>query len=166
MSKKVIAAGIFIVKKDGSLLVCHPTNHAVDFWSIPKGKVEEGETMHEAALRETFEETNIDFNNISDLHYSVHALEPVNYGHKKKMIHPFVHIEVSNSQLPWDNIEIKCNSNVPVERGGFPEMDDYKWVTIEEARKMLHDTQVACLDKVAEIFKENERAITLYTPHD
>lgn len=160
---KVIAAGIFIVKKDGTLLVCHPTNHAPDFWSIPKGKVEEGETMHEAALRETYEETNINFNEISDLHYNVHSLDPVNYGHKKKMIYPFVHIEVSNSRLPWHEIDIKCNSNVPVERGGFPEMDDYKWVTLEEARVILHDTQVACLNKIIELVKENNQCITFYS---
>jgi hypothetical protein len=28
----------------------------------------------------------------------------------------------------FDLFKLKCNSNVPKERGGFPEMDDYKWV--------------------------------------
>lgn len=162
---KTIAAGIFIVKKNGDLLVCHPTNHAANFWSIPKGKVEEGETMIEAAIRETYEETNINFNEISELHYNVTALDSVNYGHKKKMIYPFVYLEVLNSKLPWDTIEIKCNSNVPEERGGFPEMDDYKWVTIDEARMILHYTQVACLDKIAELVKDN-RHIALYSTND
>lgn len=148
---KVIAAGIFIVKNDGTLLVCHPTNHAPDFWSIPKGKVEEGESMLEGAIRETYEETNIDFNFINKLHYSMHQLEPVNYGHKKKILHPFLCVEVAN--FPWDHIEIKCNSNVPDERGGFPEMDDYKWVSLEEAKALLHDTQVACIDKIIELVK-------------
>ena len=31
-------------------------------------------------------------------------------------------------------------------RGQFPEMDGYKWVTLDEARTLLHDTQVKCLD--------------------
>ena len=44
------------------------------------------------------------------------------------------------------------NSNVPEERGDFPEMDDYKWVTIDEARGLIHETQVACLDKVKQLF--------------
>ena len=56
---KVIAAGIFIMRNDGKLLICHPTHHPEDIWSIPKGKVEEGETKLEAALRETEEETNL-----------------------------------------------------------------------------------------------------------
>ncbi len=151
---KTIAAGIFIVKKDGNLLICHPTNHALDFWSIPKGKVEEGETMLEGAIRETYEETNIDLKeNDINSYFSVHRLEPINYGHKKKIIHPFVYFETTNSQIPWDVLEIKCNSNVPEDRGGFPEMDDYRWVTIEEARVLLHETQVACLDTIIEIIK-------------
>jgi hypothetical protein len=29
------------------------------------------------------------------------------------------------------DIEIKCNSNVPKECGGFPEMDDYKMVSVD-----------------------------------
>jgi hypothetical protein len=33
--------------------------------------------------------------------------------------------------------KLKCNSNVPKERGGFPEMDDYKWVLIDEARDYI-----------------------------
>ncbi len=159
---KTIAAGIFIVRKDNMLLVCHPTNHAVDFWSIPKGKVEEGETMLEAAIRETYEETNIDLTSISESHYNLHELEPVDYGHKKKIIHPFLLLEVTNSRFPWDNIEIKCNSNVPADRGGFPEMDAYKWVSLEHAKLILHATQVACLDKIIE-FAKNNTAITLYT---
>jgi len=149
---KTIAAGIFIVRRDKKLLVCHPTNHAVDFWSIPKGKSEEGETMIQAALRETFEETNLDLTTTDAiLSFNVHGLEPVNYGHRKKMIYPFVYVENIYTKINWDELEIKCNSNVPEDRGGFPEMDDYKWVSIEEARPLLHETQVACLDKIKEI---------------
>jgi len=149
---KTIAAGIFIIRKDKKLLVCHPTNHAADFWSIPKGKTEEGETMIAAALRETFEETNLDLATTDAiLSFKVHDLPPVNYGHRKKIIYPFVYVENSYTRLNWDDLEIKCNSNVPEERGGFPEMDAYKWVTLEEARPLLHETQAACLDKIKEL---------------
>lgn len=152
MCAKTIAAGIFIVRKDKKLLVCHPTNHKADFWSIPKGKTEEGETMIQTALRETYEETNLSLD--GEQCFSVHELPPVNYGHGKKIIFPFVYWETSDSIIDWDKVEIKCNSNVPEERGGFAEMDDYKWVTLEEARPLLHNTQVACLDAIIELTKE------------
>ena len=145
---KVIAAGIFLVNKDGKLLVCHPTNHAADFWSIPKGKVEDGEELIDAAIRETYEETNIDLSTCK----GIIGLEMVNYKHKKKALYPFVALERNNSTLDWNGFDIKCNSNVPEDRGGFPEMDAYKWVSLDEAKMLLHDTQVACLDKIKEIY--------------
>ena len=49
---KTIAAGVFLVRKNGTVLVCHPTNHSPEFWSIPKGKLDEGETPLAAAIRE------------------------------------------------------------------------------------------------------------------
>jgi 8-oxo-dGTP pyrophosphatase MutT (NUDIX family) len=162
---KTIAAGIFVVNKNGQLLVCHPTNHKPDFWSIPKGKVEDGETYHQAAIRETYEESNLmlDENDILSLHdgcFSVHELSPVNYGHNKKMIYPFLYHERPESNIDWNKVDIKCNSNVSLERGGFPEMDAFKWVSINEATSILHETQVACLDKIKELIDH-----TVYKKH-
>ena len=141
---KTIAAGIFLVNKEGYILICHPTNHAADFWSIPTGKVEEGESLVDAAIRETFEETNIDLSECSGLK----AMDAVTYTHKKKVLNPFIAWEPQNKEVDWSAFDIKCNSNVPEDRGGFPEMDGYKWVSIEEARILLHSLQATCLDKV------------------
>lgn len=146
---KVVASGLFIVRKDNKLLIAHPTNHKSDFWSIPKGKVEDNETFLEAALRETYEETNLDLSLTKC--FEIHTLPSVNYGHKKKIIYPFLFLE--KKDFDWDSIELKCNSNVPVERGGFPEMDGFKWVSLDDARNLLHETQVACIDKILEIIK-------------
>jgi 8-oxo-dGTP pyrophosphatase MutT (NUDIX family) len=146
---KTIASGLFIVRKDKKLLIAHPTNHNPNFWSIPKGKVEDNETFLEGALRETYEETNLDLTETTC--FDIHTLPSVNYSHKKKMIYPFLFLEKDKSDFNWDGVELKCNSNVPKERGGFPEMDDYKWVTLDEARELLHETQVACIDLIEKI---------------
>jgi 8-oxo-dGTP pyrophosphatase MutT (NUDIX family) len=145
---KTIAAGLFIVRKNKKLLVAHPTNHKPDFWSIPKGKVEFNETFLEGALRETYEETNLELTDSTN--FDIFPMLGVNYGHKKKILYPFLYLEKEESTFNWDEQELKCNSNVPAERGGFPEMDDYKWVTLDEARGLLHETQVACIDKILE----------------
>jgi len=144
---KVIAAGIFLVKRDGNILICHPTNHPMDFWSIPKGKVDEGEYFIDAALRETFEETNIDLRNNIDLI----KLEPVNYKHGKKILHTFLALESKSPNLDWNAFNIKCNSNVPEDRGGFPEMDDYKWVSLDVAEKLLHYVQALSIPTIRKI---------------
>lgn len=149
---KVIASGLFIVRKDKKVLICHPTNHKADFFSIPKGKVEDDETFLEGAVRETYEETNLDLSKTND--FTIYPMQSVNYSHKKKMLYPFLYLEKDDSNFDWDNQELKCNSNVPEDRGGFPEMDGYKWVNLEESRTLLHDTQVACIDKILEIIEK------------
>lgn len=138
---KVRAAGLFLVNKEDKILVGHPTNHDPNFWSIPKGKIDGDETPLEAAIRETYEESNVKL--FKDLHKFVEIGKYV-YRHKKKDIMLYAIFEPEHAS--WDKIIIKCNSNVPEERGGFPEMDDFKWVTLDEARKILHKTQVDALD--------------------
>lgn len=149
---KVIASGIFLVRKDRKLLICHPTNHDKDFFSIPKGKVEKDETFLQGAIRETFEETNIQLEDSNNFY--IFPLKSVNYKHNKKVIHPYLFIEKSESKINWDEVEIKCNSNVPLDRGGFPEMDGFRWVDLEESRNFLHETQVACIDSINEILEK------------
>jgi predicted NUDIX family NTP pyrophosphohydrolase len=63
-------------------------------------------------------------------------------------------LEKVESNFNWEDQVIKCNSNVPEDRGGFPEMDGYKWVTLNDARDLLHETQVACIDKILEIIEK------------
>lgn len=146
---KVIAAGLFIIRKDKKLLICHPTNHAEDFYSIPKGKVEENETFLEGAFRETYEETNLSLKDSNK--FTIYPLQSVNYSHKKKILYPFVCLENFDSKFDWDSVDLKCNSDVEDARGNFPEMDGYKWVTLEEARPLLHNTQAACIDRILQI---------------
>jgi len=148
---KVVAAGIFLVNKYNKVLICHPTNHKPDFWSIPKGKVEDGETLLEGALRETFEETNIDLSSCQ----GIKQLDAVTYTHKKKVLNPFLVWEPINQEIDWTSFDIKCNSHVPENRGGFPEMDAFKFVSIDEAKKLLHETQVKALLQVEKILEND-----------
>ncbi len=49
-----------IVKKDGSVLLIHRFKNGDEYWVVPGGGVEEGETLEEALYREMKEETNLD----------------------------------------------------------------------------------------------------------
>ena len=46
-----------VVVRDGQVLVVHRPRY--DDWSLPKGKLEDGETWEDAALREVHEETGV-----------------------------------------------------------------------------------------------------------
>jgi 8-oxo-dGTP diphosphatase len=56
VSKRVEAAGGVVVHEDRVCLVHRPR---YDDWSLPKGKLDAGESFEEAALREVQEETGL-----------------------------------------------------------------------------------------------------------
>jgi len=72
--KKERSAGVVVCMKkpDGNrfLLLNYPTGH----WDFVKGKIEQGETLHQTAVRETKEETGI-----SDLEFVEGFEEKINY---------------------------------------------------------------------------------------
>ena len=71
-----ISAGIAILYNQ-KILLCHPTTLPwVNSFSIPKGGVDDGETLLEAALRETREEVgiNIEVNQISNIDDPIEVL--------------------------------------------------------------------------------------------
>ncbi len=149
---KTLTSGLFIVKKDKKLLICHPTNRNPNKYSIPKGRVEDDEIFLEAAFRETYEESNLNLNGSTD--FTIYPLNSVEYKNKNKILYPFLMLENNDSKFDWDSVELKCNSNVPKKIGGFPEMDGYRWVTLDEAEELIHETQVRCLPKIKEIIGE------------
>jgi 8-oxo-dGTP diphosphatase len=56
-SEEIQAAGGVIRRDDGRIALVHRPRY--DDWSLPKGKLDEGETFEEAALREVSEETGL-----------------------------------------------------------------------------------------------------------
>lgn len=149
--KIIRAAGLFLVNKKYKILVGHPSYNKPNFWSIPKGKVDGYETLLEAAVRETYEETNVKL--FTDLHDFFYVGKSV-YKHKRKEITMFTTFEEEHAN--WDRLHITCNSMVPKEEGGFPEMDAFKWVSIDEARSMLHETQANKLDSLSRIIRKHK----------
>ena len=53
--KKIIAAGGLILNEDNDVLMIFRRG----FWDLPKGKLDEGETVEECAIREIREETGL-----------------------------------------------------------------------------------------------------------
>jgi 8-oxo-dGTP diphosphatase len=70
MEPQVRAAGGVVVR-DGLVLVVHRPRY--DDWSLPKGKLEDGETWEAAAVREVLEETGVEcrlLRELDDDHYT------------------------------------------------------------------------------------------------
>jgi 8-oxo-dGTP diphosphatase len=112
MSDEIRAAGGVIVR-DGRVAVVHRPKY--DDWSLPKGKLDEGETWEQAALREVEEETGLRCT-------LGRELEPVRYTHKgcPKLVRYWL---------------MDCNGD-----DGFTpddEVDELRWVPLDEVRELL-----------------------------
>lgn len=115
--KSVIqAAGGILWKKDGGqkkLAVVHRLKH--DDWSLPKGKVDKRETWKETALREVLEETGFE----AKIKGYAGSISYLLDGVPKVVL--FWHMKIKSEKKDSMNGEV----------------DQVRWVTIEEAADLL-----------------------------
>jgi predicted NUDIX family NTP pyrophosphohydrolase len=145
-------SGIFFIRDDKAL-ICHPTKHDPNLWSIPKGVPDDGENYWQAAVRETLEETGIEV----PVDSIRQTLKKFKYKHGKKTLISFLIIGDENPDINFD-IELKCSSYVAPDKGGFPEIDDFRWTTLDDAEKLLHYTQAYHIPIIRSICDEKKTA--------
>ena len=122
--EEIRAAGGVVVR-DGRIVVVHRPRY--DDWSLPKGKLDPGESWEEAALREVEEETAVRAT-------LGRELEPVRYTHKgrpKLVRYWLMTAEDETGFVPND------------------EVDELRWVTPDEARELLsYDRDRELVDQI------------------
>ena len=122
----VRAAGGLVVRDEQVLLVHRPK---YDDWTFPKGKADDGESDEECAVREVGEETGLRCR----LEQELGATEYVDARGRPKRVR-------------WWRM-------LPVDDHGFTpneEVDELRWVTPEEAARLLtYDRDVALLEGAA-----------------
>lgn len=144
-SKMKISAGVIIILNNDKILLCHPSNAKwFGSYSFPKGGVDEGETIKQAALRELFEETSVRITEdmISDEPIS---LDYMNYK-KKGVVYKRIYLYTLYIS---DISEIGLESEV-ISRSKLP-LDEIDWagfVTKEESKLRLFHRSVPILDRI------------------
>lgn len=130
MNKNYITAKVSVnclIVKDGKILLVQQARpeDVRGKWSIPGGKVDEGETFEDAVMREIKEETNLDV--ISSEHLSIKQAEPY------QTIKHIYKVETSGSvKFPEDEIL------------------DAKWFSLEEIQKMKNKLRKPWVLEIAE----------------
>jgi 8-oxo-dGTP diphosphatase len=112
---QVQAAGGLVVRADGRVAVIHRPRY--DDWSLPKGKLDPGESFEDGALREVHEETGIRGRIVAELT----ATEYVDRKGRDKVVR-------------WYRMDLDGDP------GAFApndEVDELRWLTPAEARDVL-----------------------------
>lgn len=146
------SAGLLLYRKKDKrveVLIAHPggpfwAKKDAAAWSIPKGEIEEGEELLEAAKREFAEE----------LGKAAPEGEVISLGSAKQSSGKIVHAWAQEADFDASNvssntmmIEWPPKSGIQQE---FPEVDRAAWVSIEKARNKLVKGQVPLLENLAE----------------
>lgn len=118
ITKSVIqAAGGILWKKDGGqkkLAIVHRGKH--NDWSLPKGKLDKGETWKKAALREVLEETGFK----AKIKRYAGSISYLLDGKPKVVL--FWHMRIKSEKKDLMNGEV----------------DEVRWVTVAEAENLLN----------------------------
>lgn len=121
----VRAAGGIVTDDDGNLLIIHRNGR----WDLPKGKVEAGETLLQAAIRETTEETGI---NADIQNNCLNSLNPIKTYHIFNLYGGW-HLK----QTSWFPLHVQG-----VKPAGIPQHEEgisaVEWVTPNEWHRRLH----------------------------
>ena len=103
-----------VVVRDGQVLVVHRPRY--DDWSLPKGKLEDGETWEDAALREVHEETGVACRLLREL-------DADHYTDRKGR----------SKRVRWWLMEPLTTTS----RVADAEVDDVRWIALGEAPGLL-----------------------------
>ena len=112
---EVLAAGGVLVRDDGRVAVVHRPRY--DDWSLPKGKLDAGESFEDGALREVWEETGVR----GRIRAELESVEYVDRKGRDKLVR-------------WYRMDV---DGEPDEFVPNDEVDELRWLTPAEALELV-----------------------------
>lgn len=124
--------------------VGHPGGNRNDYWSMLKGRHDEGEELIDTALREFKEESTIDLSKYKDKLVYLGDVQQSKY----KTVHAFaLNLEHISSIDPK-----KCKSNM-ADNCPWSEIDKYRWMSYSDVISKTHKTHIDFYNKILELEK-------------
>ena len=112
MSDRIEAAGGVVVR-DGQVALVHRPRY--DDWTLPKGKLDRGESFEDAAMREVEEETGLRAHLVRELPATTYKVD----GRPKIVRYWLMGVDDESAFVPND------------------ETDELRWVALDEALRLL-----------------------------
>lgn len=134
--KKIDAAGGVVFDGKGAMLMIYRREK----WDLPKGKVEDGETMDEAALREVSEETNL-----QQLTLKAPVQIPINQ--KNVTYHTYLYKEKRVLKTTyWYTMSATDTDNVQPQTE--EDIEAIEWVALDDVKSFLAQSYASIRDVV------------------
>lgn len=139
----VISSGFAILGKDGRILLgCTKKYNKENCWTVFKGQTEVGETLIETAIRELDEEAGINVMNDDRLNKNISTSPFFEFDiHDKRVV---IYL-LQDAEGVLENYEFKCRSFWSSEN---PEICEFQWFTLEEAKKCIFPSQRGLIDEI------------------
>ncbi len=132
---KSLSCGILVLNPQAELLLCHVTG--AWHWDIPKGSAEPGEAPLAAALRETREESGLDFSGLALTDLGRMAYRP------RKDLHLFALLTGR-----FDTSACHCASHYLDNWGNSrPEMDGWEWTPFARVHRRCARHMITVLNQ-------------------
>lgn len=118
-----VSGGIIILNEVGEIFVGHSNGNT--WFDLPKGEMDAGESAVQCAIRETREETSLEFKEAELLDLGLQAYN------KEKSLHLFL---VKRQKSEIDISSLVCNSFFEhrYTKKMIPEVDSFKWLDYKE----------------------------------
>lgn len=122
-----VSCGTLVLNPKGEVLLCHVTGH--DVWDLPKGIQEPNEPAIQAAQRELYEETGLQFDEGLFSEIGRFDFKPQKGLHLFKAYAPESFKDLGN---------LICTSYFkhPVTGRPMPEMDGFRWATRDDIKNL------------------------------
>jgi ADP-ribose pyrophosphatase YjhB (NUDIX family) len=135
---EVSAGGLVVeIETMRAVIIGRRNNRGRLLWSLPKGHLEEGETPHEAAIREVMEETGL----AGEIHGDLGVID-FWFQQDRTTIHKTVH-----------HFLILSKGGQLVGQEG--EVDDIAWVVLDQiAMRLTHDDEKQLISKAQALLAE------------
>lgn len=148
--------GCFIFRKNSGFyefLILKRVPEKGGFWQGITGMVE-NETLKQAVLREAKEEIGLESSEVIQLIEGVNIFK---YKNQKSGLIVTEHVF---------GLEVKPDQKILLDKNIYPEHDEFKWVPLEEALKLLHfESSKESITKLSQILNQLKSWIQINPTH-
>lgn len=137
--KCIEAAGGVVKNKAGEILLIHRRG----FWDLPKGKIEKGETIEEAAVREVEEETGLT---------NVKITQPISFKklNNKATYHSYIEKEILKLKVSyWFEMQTTFEGNLIPQTE--EDIEQAIWVKKEDIPNYFDNMYLSIIDVLKEV---------------